>query len=151
VQVLVFGLGRYGSRLLKQLRSAGVNALGVDFDPEAVRVLRRQGLPVRFGDGEDPEFVASLPLAEARWVISTVPAWPANRALLHALEAAPYRGAVLAVARDAEQARALAKAGVRRIASPFDDAADHAAAELAAEILSTEDVRLHRASQPGAG
>jgi hypothetical protein len=71
VQVLLFGLGRYGSRLLKQLRKAGVNALGVDFDPEAVRVLRRQGLPVRFGDGEDPEFVASLPLAEARWVIST--------------------------------------------------------------------------------
>jgi Kef-type K+ transport system membrane component KefB len=151
VQVLVFGLGRYGSRLLQQLRSAGVNALGIDFDPEAVRTLRRQGLPVRFGDGEDPEFVASLPLAEVRWVISTVPAWPANRALLHALEAANYGGAVLAVARDGEQARALARAGVRRITSPFDDAADHAAAELAAEILATEDVRLHRASQPGAG
>jgi hypothetical protein len=33
---------------------------------------------------------------------------------------------------------ALARACVRRITSPFDDAADHTAAELATEILSSE-------------
>jgi Trk K+ transport system NAD-binding subunit len=42
--VIVFGLGRYGSRLLQQLRSAGgMEAIGVDFDPEAVRALQAQG------------------------------------------------------------------------------------------------------------
>jgi len=61
---VVFGLGRYGSRLLEQLRAAGIDAIGVDFDPEAVRELRRRRLPVRFGDGEDADFVESLPLAQ---------------------------------------------------------------------------------------
>lgn len=64
--VIVFGLGRYGSRLLAQLRSDGVQAIGVDFDPEAVRALQGQGLPVHFGDGEDPGVLESLPLCSRR-------------------------------------------------------------------------------------
>ena len=40
--VVIFGLGRYGSRLIDQLRTAGVRVIGVDFDSEAVRTLRRQ-------------------------------------------------------------------------------------------------------------
>lgn len=39
--IIVFGLGRYGSRLLQQLKGAGVEVLGVDFDPEAIRSLRK--------------------------------------------------------------------------------------------------------------
>ncbi len=40
-RIIVFGLGRYGSRLLQQLADARIPVLGVDFDPEAVRTLRR--------------------------------------------------------------------------------------------------------------
>lgn len=134
VEAIVFGLGRYGSRLLAQLRATGVEAIGVDFDPEAVRALRRQQLPVRFGDGEDPEFVASLPLAQARWVITTFPQWESNRALLHALEAAQFRGSIVGAVRDTVHGRALAAAGVAFILNPFDDAADHAAQRLATQI-----------------
>jgi len=136
--VVVFGLGRYGSRLLEQLRTAGVNAIGVDFDPEAVRELRRRRLPVRFGDGEDPDFVETLPLAQARWVITTFPQWESNRALLHALQAAHFKGRIAGAVRDAAHGRALAAAGVQRILNPFDDAADHAAQSLAATLREPE-------------
>ena len=138
VAVLVFGLGRYGSRLLERLHADGVPALGVDFDPEAVRALQARGLPVRFGDGEDPELLATLPWAGVRRVVSTLPQWEANRALLHALAEAGWRGPVLAAVRDAAHARALQGLGVQRIINPFDDAADHAAAELARELKPTE-------------
>ncbi|HSQ71430.1 MAG TPA: NAD-binding protein, partial [Rubrivivax sp.] len=136
--VVVFGLGRYGSRLLEQLRTAGVNAIGVDFDPEAVRELRRRRLPVRFGDGEDPDFVETLPLAQARWVITTFPQWESNRALLHALQAAHFKGQIAGAVRDAAHGRALAAAGVQRVLNPFDDAADHAAQSLAATLSKPE-------------
>ena len=137
-EVVVFGLGRYGSRLLVQLRGAGIEAIGVDFDPEAVRTLHSQGLPVYFGDGEDPDFLESLPLAQARWVISSFPQWEANRALLHALKAAHFSGQVAAVVRDAAHARAMAQAGVVHIFNPFDDAADHAAAQMAQSLRAQE-------------
>jgi Trk K+ transport system NAD-binding subunit len=136
----VFGLGRYGSRLLVQLRAAGVEAIGVDFDPEAVRALRRQRLPVRFGDGEDPDFVASLPLAQARWVITTFPQWESSRALLHALQAAQFNGSIVGAVRDAAHGRALAAAGATLILNPFDDAADYAAQQLAAQILTPKEL-----------
>jgi len=133
-EVIVCGLGRYGSRLLKQLRADGVGAIGIDFDPEAVRALQRQGLPVHFGDGEDPEFLASLPLARARWVVTTFPQIESNQALLHALREARYSGPVAAAVRDPAHGRALAAAGVPLILNPFEDGADHAARRLADEL-----------------
>jgi len=137
-QAIVFGLGRYGSRLFEQLRADGVDVIGVDFDPEAVRALKGRGLPVLFGDGEDPDFLETLPLGQVRWVITTFPQWESNRALLHALAAVQYRGRVVGAVRDAAHGRALAEAGVQQVLNPFDDAADHAAARLARDILERE-------------
>ena len=138
VEAIVFGLGRYGSRLLAQLRAAGVEAIGVDFDPEAARALRAAGLPVRFGDGEDPDFLESLPLREARWVVSTFPQWDSNRALLHALSAVGFRGSIAGAARDAAHARALAAAGIDLVLNPFEDGADLAARGLASRLHDME-------------
>ncbi len=137
-QAIVFGLGRYGSRLFEQLRADGIDAIGVDFDPEAVRALQRRGLPVLFGDGEAPDFLETLPLRQVRWVITTFPQWESNRALLHALRAVHYGGTVVGAVRDAAHGRALAEAGIARILNPFDDAADHAAARLARDIREQE-------------
>jgi Kef-type K+ transport system membrane component KefB len=123
---------------LAQLRDAGVEAVGVDFDLEAVRALRRRKLPVRFGDGEDPDFLGSLPLAEARWVVTTLPQWESNRALLYGLKAAGYGGRIAGAVRDTAHGLALARAGVDRVLNPFDDAADRAAQSLAAEFLPQE-------------
>ncbi len=136
--VVVFGLGRYGSRLLKDLLAARIRVRGVDFDPEAVRDLRRQGLPVDYGDAEDPELLANLRVVQARWVVTTMPALESNLALLHGLQALPYGGQVAAAVRDAAHGRALAAAGVPLIFNPFDDAAEFAARRLASEILAQE-------------
>jgi Kef-type K+ transport system membrane component KefB len=133
-EAIVFGLGRYGSRLLAQLKELGIRALGVDFDPVAVRALRRQGLAVRFGDGEDPAFLETLALQDTPWVITTLPQWESNRAFLHALRAAGFRGRIAGVARDEPHAAALGRVGVARVLHVFNDAADHAARLIANDI-----------------
>lgn len=130
-EVVVMGLGRYGSRLLGQLHQAGVSAIGVDFDPEAVARLRKRGHPVYFGDAEDPDFVESLPLKQAKIAVVTLPQLEANLALLHALKSAGFSGRITAAVRDAAHGRALLAAGVADIINPFNDAADRAAEQLA--------------------
>ena len=137
-QAIVFGLGRYGSRLLADLCAAGVAARGVDFDPEAVRALQRQGLPVDFGDAEDPDLLASLPIAQAAMVITALPAMDSNRALLHGLQSLGFAGRIVAAARDPAHRNALAAAGAHLVLSPFDDAAEYAARRLAQEIRDLE-------------
>ena len=145
--IIIFGLGRYGSRLMQQLRGAGIEVLGVDFDPETIRALHKLRQPVRYGDGEDPSFLESLPLPHARWAITTFPQWESNRAFLSALEEAGFKGRVAGVVRDDLHADALGAAGVERVLNPFNDAADYAARSFAAEI-AFEDVHRRDAVAP---
>ncbi len=137
--IVVFGLGRYGERLARRLAEAGVTVLGVDFDPETVRRLRRQGLAVRFGDGQDPDFLESLPLEGVPWVVSTLPDLESNRALLHALTARGYSGEVAIVARDEAQGAALKRLGAPTVLYPLRDAVDFTVEHLTALIRSDKE------------
>ena len=146
--IIVFGMGRYGSRLMRQLRQAVIEVLGVDFDPETVRELRKLRQPVRYGDGEDPSFLESLPLQHAGWVITTFPQWESNRAFLSALKEAGFRGRIAGVVRDEIHGKALDEAGVARVLNPFNDAADYAARTFAAEIAFEEAHRTDAQPEP---
>jgi len=129
-QIVVFGLGRYGSRLLHRLREDGIFALGVDFDPDIVRSLHAQDYPIRFGDAEDRDFIETLPLVQVRWVVCALPQGELNRALLDALAHAGYEGEIAAVVRDEGQVELLRGARVTWFLNPFKDAADFAAHKL---------------------
>ncbi|MCC6208588.1 MAG: cation:proton antiporter [Gammaproteobacteria bacterium] len=122
--VMVFGLGRYGGALARRLGESGLSVLGVEFNPEVVRSMRLQGITVRFGDGQDADFLESLPMDAVPWVISTLPDLESNRALLHALSARGFKGGVAIVARDEMHGAALIAAGAPIVLYPFRDAVD---------------------------
>ena len=140
-QVLVFGLGRYGGRLVDDLRESGVEVAGIDFDPEVVRARRAEGLDARFGDAEDPHFLTELPLASARWVVSTLPSVESNRSLISALRGHGYRGPISVVLHsdfepDAETLRML---GATHLLYPHRDAADFAAETVVAGLKQAQE------------
>ncbi len=137
--VVVFGLGRYGERLARRLKEAGLAVLGVEFDPERVRALRRQGLEVHFGDGQDADFLESLPLQGLPWAVSTLPDLESNRALLHALATRGFAGEVAMVARDDAQGAALKRAGAPTVLYPLRDAVDFTVEHLAGLIRSEKE------------
>ncbi len=129
-EVILFGLGRYGGRLMRRLHEQDVATLGVDFDPEAVRLARRHGLDVRFGDAEDAELPATLPLGQARWVVSTLSDVAINCALMAALRAHGYTGQVAVAVHNEADAHLLKEAGAKQVFHPYYDAADYAAEML---------------------
>lgn len=129
-EVIVFGLGRYGGKLVQRLSDQGINTLGVDFDPEVVRHARHHGLNARFGDAEDAELPASLPLTEARWVVSALHDTGVNHVLITALREHGYTGQVAVAAHSEEDTHALKKAGAELIFHPYFDAAEYAADKL---------------------
>jgi len=137
-QIIVFGLGRYGGRLIKSLMDQGIAVLGVDFDPEVVRALRHQGVPVRYGDAENPDFPESLPLKAARWVVSTLPQRELNLTLLRSLSSHGCAGNIAVTAHDETDGRLLKSAGAHIILFPFMNAADFAAQELVTRIAADE-------------
>lgn len=134
--VIVFGLGRYGGNLARRLRSRGISVLGVDFDPQAVRDWRRQGWPAQYGDAEDPEFPATLPLSHTHWVVSTAPQRDVGLALLHGLRAHGFRGRTALTAHSDADAEQLRQKGADVVFLPFADAAEQAAEAIAGGLPS---------------
>ncbi|MBK6470101.1 MAG: cation:proton antiporter [Betaproteobacteria bacterium] len=129
-QVVVLGLGRYGARLALKLHQDGVRVLGVDFDPEVVETLRSRGLDLRFGDSQDADFLDSLPLARAAWIISTLPDLESNRHLLRDLAHRDLDGEVAVVARDDRLGAALKQVGAPVVMYPVRSAVDHVAEQI---------------------
>ncbi|CCQ54203.1 cation:proton antiporter [Crocosphaera watsonii] len=134
VDIILFGLGRYGGSLIRALQGSDLQVLGVDFNPELVRQWRNKGLLAFYGDAEDPEFAATLPLNQAKWVISTLPGERIGLTLLHTLEYQKYQGKIALTSHTEREMEILKNAGSDLVLLPFRDAAYEAARVLVTDF-----------------
>jgi Kef-type K+ transport system membrane component KefB/uncharacterized UPF0146 family protein len=129
-ELVIFGLGRYGSRIAEALRDRGARVLGVDFDPQVVAQAGQHGLPTVYADATDPDFAESVPLSEARWVICAAPELHANLTLLKALREHGYAGRVAVTSHIQAHSERLRSSGADLVLQPFHDASERAAVAL---------------------
>lgn len=122
--IIVFGLGRFGSRLARGLAEEDIKVLGVDFDPEAVRHLKRDGFVVWFGDCTEAALLEGLPIRDTRWIVSTIPDLASNRLLFDELRAGGFQGEIAVVAREDSIGMALKAMGVPNVLYPTNSAVD---------------------------
>jgi Kef-type K+ transport system membrane component KefB len=135
--VVLIGLGRYGNAIAERLRERGVRILAVDFNPGEVRKWRRSGVDAIYGDASDHEFLAWLPLGEAKWVIAALPQHDVGlthhdprESLIEALRERRFSGRLAVAAQQASEAEALLARGADVVLMPFHDAADRAIERL---------------------
>ncbi|MFZ5766303.1 MAG: cation:proton antiporter [Thermodesulfobacteriota bacterium] len=126
VDVILVGLGNYGSGLMEHLLRRKNAVVGIDFDPGALDKWRRRGVPVLYGDMADPEMHEQLPLKKARWVISTVRSREMNLALVHNLKKDGYTGKIALTAVNSLEIAEYEKAGAHLVFRPFKDATEQA-------------------------
>ena len=131
--VLLFGLGRYGTAIARRLQQHGLKVLGVDFNPEVVRSWDDYDIEAIYGDATDPEFIGSLPLGTAKWAVSAVPEHRTGLthddpriALIQALRFHGFAGRIAVAAQRAGDVAPLRRAGADLVFLPFQDAADQA-------------------------
>ncbi|KAF0283220.1 sodium:proton exchanger [Spiribacter roseus] len=131
--VLIFGMGRFGTAMALRLQRRGFGVIGVDFDPRAIARATSLGLRAEYGDATDPEFIASLPLEQAQWVVSTVPRHPtglshedSRHTLMQIVRSTPFRGQVAVASHNARETDELLARGADTVMEPFQDAADRA-------------------------
>ncbi|MEX2616933.1 MAG: cation:proton antiporter [Alphaproteobacteria bacterium] len=131
--VLIFGLGRFGTAIGLRLKNKGLRVLGIDFNPLAVRRWRNLGLDTEYGDATDPEFMAALPLKGAAWVVATVPVHPTGlthedtrMTLLQITRTAGFQGRIAVTSHSKPDTEDLLVSGADIVLEPFQDAADRA-------------------------
>jgi len=129
-EVVLFGLGRFGSRIVEAMQARGVRVLGADFDPQVLQEWSARGLPVRYADATDPEFGSALPLRDARWVVCAAPELHANLTVLRTLREHGFTGRIAATSHGPLHVERLRRAGADLVLQPFSDAAEQAASLL---------------------
>jgi Kef-type K+ transport system membrane component KefB len=138
--VIVYGYGRFGRRLVEHLATSGHHVLVVDWDPHA-RIdtddpTLADRITKRFGDADDPEFPTTLPIDSARWIISTIPRVDTNKVLANSLRRWGATAKVAVTAHTATDVRRLAPetadGSIDLILQPFDDAAEAALVDFLA-------------------
>lgn len=129
--IVIFGLGRFGTAIAIRLKRNGMRVLGVDFNPIALERARSLALDVEFGDATDPEFVTGLPVTSASWIVATIPIEPTGLSredtrltLLQTVRSMPFRGRIAATSHSKLDAEHLSAAGFDCVLEPFQDAAD---------------------------
>lgn len=133
--VILLGIGPYGTNIAASLQKRGRTVLGVDFDPQAVENWTDRGWRAVFGDAEDPDFAATLPLQQARWVVSAIRDQRSNVALVRSLRHAGFTGNFAFTARTREEGTELLDLSPGLLLVPFEDAAMQAVDML----FATED------------
>ncbi|PRC45287.1 sodium:proton exchanger, partial [Mycobacterium sp. ITM-2017-0098] len=147
--IILFGLGRFGSHLAERLTQAGHRVLGVDFDPHGVNAHRRNGVATTFGSAEDLDLLEALPLDRAKYVISAIPVLQTNLALLQGLRQHEFAGPVALTAHTRRDAEVLRATGVDIVLEPFSAAAHTTSATLHDLLTGDTDTDDENGCQPG--
>lgn len=134
VDVLVFGLGRYGGGIVRHLLLRNRRVVGVDFDPQILARWRAEGVPVIYGDASDPELFDHVPLEGVSWVVSTAPDIETSRVLLAHLRERGFKGKVAVACRSADEGDTLRLEGADVLLRPYADAAEQAADAITAGV-----------------
>ena len=138
--IILFGLGRFGTAVAERLIRDGFFLLAVDFNPDEVRRWREQGHDVVYGDASDQEFIAHLPLKGVRCILSTMSQHDIGLThedprlvLIDELKRQNYSGKIAVSMQqtvDKEGLEALRDKGADYIFLPYYDAADQAVERL---------------------
>ena len=136
--VILFGLGRFGSHIANQLCDAGHRVLAIDFDPHQIRAHTHDRLTTVFGSAEDASLLQALPLDRAQYVVSAIPALHTNLVLLDGLRDHQFEGTVAFTAHTQRDAQRLRGAGITAVLEPFSTAAQMTSDTLH-ELLTGKD------------
>lgn len=71
--VWVIGYHRIGWKICETLAEKGMKFAVIDFNPDAIKKLKKRDIPAYFGDIADVEFLESLSLENSKMIIMTIP------------------------------------------------------------------------------
>ncbi len=115
---VICGYGRLARELLDALEARSMRYLVVDYNPLVVRELRRQGVPVIYGDGSNPAVLEHAHLEHARLLALLMPDADAAEAATRFARAHHPKLDIIVRARNAADIEPLRRAGATDVVQP---------------------------------
>jgi len=115
---ILLGQNGIGFSIIKAFKKITKNFVVVDYNPDIVQDLRREGINAVYGDADDPEFLEDLLVHKASVIVSTIPDRETNHLILNALKKYQERPVLILTAREIPVAFELYKGGADYVIMP---------------------------------
>ncbi len=122
--IFIFGYNRVGDYFAKHFIKLGFKVAVVDITPHNNERITQKGVSFFVGDGADPEFLESLPMTDAKLIISTIPSVETNLLAVKILRKVNKSLSSIIFCQTIEQAKALYQAGTTYVVLPHYLAAE---------------------------
>ena len=117
-ELILFGCNRMGSTLLHSLKKIKKKFIVVDYNPETIINLAKQGIESRYGDADDIELLDELKIQKAKMIISTLPDYNTNVLLITKIRKSNKKTIIIAVSDQINEAINLYSKGASYVIIP---------------------------------
>ena len=117
-EILLFGHNRIGYDLLESFKKLKKKFLVVDYNPEIVINLAKEGIDCKYGDASDSELLDGLNLNKAKAIISTIPDVDTNLLLINKIKESKGNAIIVVVAHRIDDALKLYEEGATYVIMP---------------------------------
>ncbi len=116
--IILFGYNRIGYDLLKSFKKIKKKFLVVDYNPETIINLAKEGVDCRYGDVSDYELLNELNLSKAKMMYSTIPDFDTNLFLINKIRESNKKAIIIVVSHQIDEAMELYDNGATYVLMP---------------------------------
>ncbi len=124
-RIILCGYNRIGYSILRSLQHVKNKVLVVDYNPEIIAQLVKEGYHCIYGDVADEEIMARMNLPQIQMLISTVPELADNQLLIKKVQNANKRAKIIVTAADIDDALKLYHHGADYVILPHFLGGEH--------------------------
>ncbi len=125
--IILFGYNRIGYDLLRSFKKIRKKVLVVDYNPETVVELAKEGIDCRYGDADDNEFLNELNLSGAKMILSTIPEFETNLLLINEVRQINEKAIIIVMSHNIGEANSLYDVGATYVIMPHFLGGSHVA------------------------
>ncbi|MBI4983150.1 cation:proton antiporter [Candidatus Woesearchaeota archaeon] len=124
-ELILFGHNRIGFDVLEAIKKLKKRCLVVDFNPNTIIELTKEGVPCVYGDAGDVELFNQLNLKKVKMVISTIPDPDTNLLLINHLKQINKSIIIVAIAHQIDDALKFYEEGAGYVLMPHFVGGNH--------------------------
>jgi len=144
-EIVLCGCNRVGRGVIESAQKLKKNILVIDFNPEVVHKLAKEGIHALYGDVGDVEIIERVVKHRPELVISTVPDFDDNQLLLDKVKKKHKKVKMILTANNIDEALLLYEAGADYVLLPHQLGRDHIALILREKTKKIEKLDKERA------
>ncbi len=116
--IILFGYNRIGYDILESFKKIKKKFLVIDFDPETIIKLAKEGVDCKYGDANDFELLNELNFSKTKMVVSTIHDLDTNLLLINKIRESNKKAIITVVSHQIDEAMKLYDEGATYVLMP---------------------------------